>query len=64
MEMVRMKFGAEKPNALLSRSVAGISQNTLIFVLPGSVNAVKEYMSVIIPLLQHAIYMKYGLDLH
>ncbi|MEI8201453.1 MAG: molybdenum cofactor synthesis domain-containing protein [Bacteroidota bacterium] len=64
MEMVRMKFGAEKPNALLSRSVAGISQNTLIFALPGSVNAVKEYMSVIIPLLQHAIYMKYGLDIH
>ena len=64
MEMVRMKFGAEKPNALISRSVAGTTGKTLVFTLPGSIRAVNDYMSVITPSLMHMIFMLHGLDNH
>lgn len=64
MEFIRMKYGAEKPNALISRSVAGIIGNTFIFTLPGSVKAVNEYMSEILKVLNHLFYMLYGIDSH
>ena len=64
MEMIRMKYGAEKPNALLSRSVAGVAGTTLIYALPGSVRAVNEYMSEIVKSMRHAMYMLHGLDAH
>lgn len=64
MEMIRVKYGAEKPNALLSRGIAGILGKALIFTLPGSVRAVNEYLDVILPLLHHAVYMQYGVDVH
>ncbi len=64
MEMIRVKYGSEKPNALLSRGIAGILGNALIFTLPGSVRAVNEYLDVIIPALHHAVYMQYGVDVH
>lgn len=64
MELIRVKYGMEKPNALLSRGVAGIKDISLIYTLPGSVKAVKEYMDEILKSLQHAIYMQYGVDAH
>lgn len=64
MEMIRVKYGSEKPNALLSRGIAGIIGNALIFTLPGSVRAVNEYLDVIIPVLHHAVQMQYGIDSH
>ena len=64
MEMVRMKYGAEKPNALLSRSIAGVMGKSLVFTLPGSVKAINEYMTEILPSLMHMIYMLHGLDTH
>ena len=64
MEMIRMKYGMEKPNALLSRAVAGSAAMTLIFALPGSVKAVNEYMEEIIKSLRHMVYMIHGLDTH
>ena len=64
MEMIRMKYGAEKPNALLSRAVAGSAEKTLIFALPGSVKAVNEYMEEITKSLRHMVYMLHGLDMH
>ncbi len=64
MEMIRMKYGQEKPNALLSRGIAGIMGETLVYALPGSVKAVKEYMNEIFKTLEHLIYMQCGLDLH
>ena len=64
MEMIRMKYGMEKPNALLSRAVAGSADKTLIFALPGSVKAVNEYMEEIIKSLRHMAYMLHGLDAH
>jgi molybdenum cofactor synthesis domain-containing protein len=64
MEMIRLKYGAEKPNALLSRSIAGVAGKTLIFSLPGSVRAVREYLAEITKSLKHAMYMLHGLDMH
>jgi len=64
MEMIRVKYGMEKPNALLSRSVAGVAGNTVIYSLPGSVKAVNEYMAEISKTLKHTLYMLHGLDAH
>ncbi len=64
MEMIRLKYGSEKPNALLSRGVAGVTGSTLIYTLPGSVKAVEEYLSVITSTIRHSVYMLNGLDLH
>lgn len=55
MEFVRVKYGDENPLALLSRSVAGVTDKTLVYVLPGSVKAVREYLSVIIPTIEHSL---------
>jgi molybdopterin adenylyltransferase len=64
MEQIRLKYGQEKPNALLSRSVAGVMGKTLIFNMPGSVKAVHEYTSEIFKTLRHSLFMLHGLDLH
>ncbi|HEX7585030.1 MAG TPA: MogA/MoaB family molybdenum cofactor biosynthesis protein, partial [Prolixibacteraceae bacterium] len=64
MEMIRMKYGMEKPNALLSRSVAGVAGKTIIYALPGSVKAVNEYMAEISKSMKHTLYMLHGLDAH
>jgi molybdopterin adenylyltransferase len=64
MESIRVKYGAEKPNALLSRSIAGLVNKTLVYALPGSVKAVNEYMQEINKTLLHSIYMINGLDNH
>lgn len=64
MESIRIKYGTEKPNALLSRGVAGIIGKSLIYTLPGSVRAVEEYMSEILKTLKHTVYMQYGIDIH
>jgi molybdopterin adenylyltransferase len=64
MDYIRLKYGAEKPGALLSRSIAGVKGKTLIFALPGSIRAVKEYLEEITKTLMHTIYMLQGLDLH
>jgi molybdenum cofactor synthesis domain-containing protein len=64
MEYIRIKYGTEKPSALLSRGVAGIIGKSLIYTLPGSVRAVEEYMSEIVKTIKHTIYMQYGVDKH
>ena len=64
MEHIRVKYGAEKPNALLSRSVAAVKEKTLIYTLPGSVKAVNEYTGEILKTLEHLIYMIHSLDTH
>ncbi len=64
MEFIRIKYGSEKPGALLSRGVAGITGRSLIYTLPGSVRAVEEYMDEILKTLKHTIYMQYGIDKH
>ena len=64
MEMIRVKYGMEKPNALLSRSIAGVARRSLIYVLPGSVKAVREYCAEILPTLTHSLKMLHGIDDH
>ncbi|HNS30913.1 MAG TPA: molybdopterin-binding protein [Tenuifilaceae bacterium] len=64
MEMIRVKYGADKPNALLSRGVAGIMGNALVYTLPGSVRAVNDYMDEIAKTLKHLYLMKMGIDAH
>ena len=64
MELIRVKYGMEKPAALLSRGIAGVSEKTLIYCLPGSVKAVTEYCNEILPTIEHSIYMLEGIDNH
>ncbi len=64
MEYIRIRYGSEKPNALLSRSLAGIIGKSLIYTLPGSVKAVDEYMTEILKTLKHTILMQHGIDAH
>lgn len=64
MDHIRLKFGQDKPGVLLSRAVAGLMGNTLVFNLPGSVRAVEEYFAEISKNLKHMLYMIHGLDLH
>jgi molybdopterin adenylyltransferase len=64
MEMIRVKYGMIKPAALVSRSIAGVTANTLVYCLPGSLKAVGEYCSEILPTIMHSIKMVHGLDEH
>lgn len=64
MENIRVKYGAGKPSALLSRSVAAIAGRTQIYALPGSVRAAEEYLAEILKILEHAVFMVHGLDVH
>ena len=64
MELIRVKYGMEKPAALLSRGIAGVSGKTLIYTLPGSVKAVTEYCNEILPSIEHSMYMIEGIDSH
>jgi len=64
MEMIRVKHGMEKPGALLSRSLAGTIGKTLVYCIPGSVNAAKEYLEEILKTLEHSIHMLHDLDAH
>jgi molybdenum cofactor synthesis domain-containing protein len=64
MEMIRVRFGADKPNALLSRGVAGVSGRMLVYTLPGSVRAVEEYMGEILKTMEHLILVLHGVDAH
>jgi len=54
----------EKPAALISRAIAGVNGKTLMFALPGSVRAVKEYMGEIVKHLEHLIFMVEGVERH
>jgi molybdenum cofactor synthesis domain-containing protein len=64
MEMIRVKYGSDKPNALLSRAVAGLIGNTLVYTLPGSVKAVTEYLDEIVKTIDHLFFMLNGIDNH
>lgn len=64
MEQIRMKYGSEKPNALLSRGVSGTIENSIIYTLPGSVKAVNEYLTEILKTFEHLVYMMHGIDNH
>jgi molybdopterin adenylyltransferase len=64
MEYIRVKYGAKAPNALLSRSVAGIINKSLIYALPGSVKAVREYTDEILKTVEHSVFMLKDINTH
>lgn len=64
MDLIRMKYGEIHPSALTSRSIAGVIDQSLVYCLPGSPRAVKEYLEEIQKTLMHSIYMIHTLDLH
>jgi molybdenum cofactor synthesis domain-containing protein len=64
MELIRMKYGADKPCALLSRTVAAVRGGTLLYALPGSTKGVTEYMTEIAKTLQHLLVVLHELDPH
>jgi molybdenum cofactor synthesis domain-containing protein len=64
MEFIRMKHGERLPSALLSRSVAGTIGNMLVYTLPGSVKAVREYTEEILRTLPHSLLMLHGINTH
>lgn len=64
MDFIRMKYGSKNPNALLSRSIAGTLKSTLIYAMPGSVRAVKEYVEEILKTIEHSILMIKGINTH
>jgi molybdenum cofactor synthesis domain-containing protein len=61
MEHIRQRYGGTKPTALLSRGIAGVMRQTLVYTLPGSVRAVNEYMEEILKSMEHLIMMIHGL---
>lgn len=64
IEMIRWKYGIEKPAALTSRAVAGANGNTLLFAIPGSVRGATEHITEITKHLQHLFYMIHSIEMH
>jgi molybdenum cofactor synthesis domain-containing protein len=64
MEMIRVKYGMQFPNALVSRSIAGLIGETLIYALPGSPKAAREYAEEIFRTVEHSLRMIHRIDSH
>jgi molybdopterin adenylyltransferase len=64
MELIRIKYGSSNPNALVSRSIAGLISKTLIYALPGSPKAVAEYTDEIFKTIDHSLMMVNAIDRH
>ena len=54
-ERLRSETSRVTPLAALSRGVSGTRDRCLIINLPGSPQAVREYMTLLVPILPHAI---------
>lgn len=50
----------ERLNSMLSRSLAGIKDNTLVLALPGSTNGASESMDAIFPSVLHIFKVMKG----
>lgn len=63
-EAMRCETAKINPKAILSRSVCGIRNNTLIINLPGSPKGVTECFEVLKPVLNHAVNLLEGKTTH
>ena len=59
-EAMRAESLKRVPSAMLSRAVVGIRGKTLIVNLPGSPDGARENLSVLLPVLPHAIGKIHG----
>ena len=59
-EAMRMKSLVITPNAMLSRSIAGIRKKTLIINLPGSPKGAVENLQFVLPAIPHGIAVLQG----
>jgi len=63
-EAMRAEGLRHTPMAMLSRAVAGVRGRTLIVNLPGSPKGVRESLSVLLPVLPHALELLRGQTRH
>jgi molybdopterin adenylyltransferase len=63
-EAMRLEGLKHTPTAMLSRAVAGVRGRTLIVNLPGSPRGVRENLSVLLPVLPHALEILRGQTEH
>jgi molybdopterin adenylyltransferase len=54
-EAMRASSLTKTPHAMLSRAMAGVRKDSLIINVPGSPNAARENLAVILPALEHAL---------
>jgi len=59
-EAMRAEGLKQTPMAMISRAVAGVRGKTLILNLPGSPKGVRESLSVVLPVLRHALGLLAG----
>ncbi len=59
-EAMRQASLAKTGNAIWSRGIAGIRQQSLIINLPGSEKAARENIEVVLPALEHGLYKLKG----
>ncbi len=59
-EAMRAQGLKTTPMSMLSRAVAGVRSHTLIINLPGSPKGVRENLSVVLPVLRHALALLSG----
>jgi molybdenum cofactor synthesis domain-containing protein len=63
-ERIRVLSLTSFPRAALSRGLAGVRARTLIINLPGSTSGVRDGLSAIDPIIEHAVRITRGFDTH